>query len=198
MSPPVRSSRPATPADALAALTDGNARFVNGEPLQPRRTLEDVRQLAAKQAPYAAVLGCADSRVPVEVIFDQGFGDVFVVRVAGNVATSVEIASLEYAVAILGTKVVVVLGHEQCGAVKAALDGSPVPGQIESLYQYILPGIDRAGHDLGAAIRANIRFQARTLRQASPVLSAAADDGALAIVGGVFDLFSGRVVPVDV
>jgi carbonic anhydrase len=193
-------SRPAptTPDEALAELVQGNARFVNGELLQPHRELERVRQLAAKQEPYAAVLGCADSRVPVEILFDEGFGDVFVVRVAGNLATPVEIASLEYAVAVLGTKVVMVLGHDECGAVKAALEGKPVPGQIDMLYQYIVPAIERGTNDLGAAIRANVRFQARRLRQASPVLAAAVDGGTLKIAGGVFDLASGRVVPVDV
>jgi carbonic anhydrase len=193
-------SRPAptTPDGALAELMRGNARFVNGEVLQPRRDLERLRHLVAKQEPYAAVLGCVDSRVPVEIIFDQGFGDVFVVRVAGNLASPVEIASLEYAVAVHGTKVVVVLGHEQCGAVKAALEGTQAPGQISMLYQYIVPGIDRSTHDLGAAVRANVQFQVRTLRQASPVLASAADAGTLRIAGGVFDLMSGRVVPVDV
>jgi len=189
---------PTTPDEALAELVQGNARFVNGELLQPHRELERVRQLAAKQEPYAAVLGCADSRVPVEILFDEGFGDAFVVRVAGNLATPVEIASLEYAVAVLGTKVVMVLGHDECGAVKAALEGKPVPGQIDMLYQYIVPAIERGTNDLAAAIRANVRFQARRLRQASPVLAAAVDGGTLKIAGGVFDLASGRVVPVDV
>jgi carbonic anhydrase len=91
-----------------------------------------------------------------------------------------------------------VLGHDECGAVKAALEGKPVPGQIDMLYQYIVPAIERGTNDLGAAIRANVRFQARRLRQASPVLAAAVDGGTLKIAGGVFDLASGRVVPVDV
>lgn len=189
---------PTTPDAALAELTQGNARFVKGELLQPRRELERVRQMAEKQEPYAAVLGCADSRVPIEILFDEGFGDVFVVRVAGNLATPVEIASLEYATAVLGTKVIMVLGHDNCGAVKAALAGKAVPGQISTLYQYIVPGIDRGNHDLGVAVRANVQFQARKLRQASPVLAAAVDAGALKIVGGVFELMSGRVVPVEV
>jgi carbonic anhydrase len=189
---------PTTPDEAVAELASGNARFVKGELLQPRRELDRVRQMAEKQQPYAAVLGCADSRVPIEIVFDEGFGDVFVVRVAGNLATPVEIASLEYGVAVLGVKVVMVLGHDGCGAVKAALDGKAVPGQISTLYQYIVPGIDRAKHDLAAAVRANVQFQARTLRQSSPVLSAAVSAGSLKIVGGVFELMSGRVVPVEV
>jgi carbonic anhydrase len=199
MSPPVSSTRPATPAEALAELTAGNARFASGKVLQPHRELECLRQLADKQQePFAAVLACADSREPVEILFDEGFGDLFVVRVAGNLATPVEIASLEYAVAVLGTKLVMVLGHEQCGAVKAALEGVEVPGRIGALYQYIVPGIDRGTHDLGAAVRANVQFQARTLRQASPVLGAAVAAGKLGIAGGVFELVSGRVIAVDV
>src|SRR5262245_19523664 len=193
-----QGSVPATPAAALGELTAENARFAKGDALQLRRNLERLRNLTAKQEPYAAVLGCADSRVPIEIIFDEGFGDLFVVRVAGNLATPVEIASLEYAVAVLGVKVVMVLGHENCGAVKAALDGKDVPGQISTLYQYIVPGIDRANHDLGVAVRANVRFQAHKLREASPVLAAAIGGGKLQIAGGVFDLASGRVVSVDV
>lgn len=188
---------PTTPDAALAELVEGNARFVKGELLQLRRELERIRQLAAKQEPYAAVLGCADSRVPIEIIFDEGFGDVFVVRVAGNIATPVEIASLEYATAVLGTKVIMVLGHDDCGAVKAALAGQEVPGQISTLYQYIVPGIDRGNHDLGAAVRANVQFQMRQLREASPVVAAAVGRGTLRVVGGVFELMSGRVVPVE-
>jgi carbonic anhydrase len=192
-----RHAVPPTPEAALADLTGGNARFVKGELLQPRRELARVRQLAGKQEPYAAVLGCADSRVPIELVFDVGFGDVFIVRVAGNLATPVEIASLEYAVAVLGTKVIMVLGHDNCGAVKAALEGKEVPGQISALYQYIVPGIDRANRDLAVAVRANVAFQARKLREASPLLAAALERGTLRIVGGVFELTSGRVVPVE-
>ena len=195
--PAAPGSVPATPAAALAELTQGNARFVKGELLQPRRELERVRQVAAKQEPYAAVLGCADSRVPIEIIFDEGFGDVFVVRVAGNIATPVEIASLEYGTAVLGTKVIMVLGHDDCGAVKAALAGMEVPGQISTLYQYIVPGIDRGNHDLGVAVRANVKFQMRQLREASPVIAAAVERGTVQIVGGVFELMTGRVVPVE-
>ncbi len=197
-SPAGERPAPTTPKAAVAELMEGNARFVKGEVLQPRRGLSRLKQVAGKQEPYAAILGCADSRVPVEIVFDEGFGDVFVVRVAGNLATPVEIASLEYAVAVLGAQAIMVLGHEQCGAVKAAMEGTAVPGQISTLYQYIVPGIDRANHDLSAAVRSNVQFQARKLRQASPVLAGAVDGGTLAIAGGVFDLMSGRVGPVDV
>lgn len=186
---------PASPEAALAELRTGNARFAGGEVLQPRRELDRLQQLGEGQKPYAAILGCADSRVPVEIVFDEGFGDLFVVRVAGNVATAVEIASLEYAVAVLGVRVILVLGHANCGAVKAALAGKEVPGQISTLYQHIVPGIDRT-QDLTAAIAANVRHQARKLRDASPVIGGGLKAGSLALAGGVFELGSGRVTPV--
>ena len=195
---PASDDDPASPTDALAALRDGNARFAGGQLLQPRRELDRLKQLGEGQKPWAAIFGCADSRVPVELVFDEGFGDLFVVRVAGNVATAVEIASLEYAVAVLGVQAILVLGHANCGAVKAALAGSAVPGQISTLYQHIVPGIDRAADDVPAAITANVRFQARKLRDGSPVIGTALKDGKLALAGGVFDLGSGRVTAVEV
>ena len=194
---PASDDDPTTPAGALTALRDGNARFARGEILQPRRELDRLKQLGERQKPWAAILGCADSRVPVEIVFDEGFGDLFVVRVAGNVATAVEIASLEYAVAVLGVQVILVLGHANCGAVKAALAGSTVPGQISTLYQHIVPGIDRAAGDVPAAIAANVRFQGRKLREGSTVIGTALKEGTLALSGGVFDLGSGKVTPVD-
>src|SRR5215475_11366420 len=133
---------PGTPTEALNRLKAGNARFAAGQPLAPQRDLAHLRATAPRQTPFGAVLACADSRVPVEILYDQGFGDLFVVRVAGNVATSVEIASLEYGTRILGAKVLVVLGHSNCGAVKAALEGVKVPGQISTLYQHIAPGFE--------------------------------------------------------
>ncbi len=189
---------PVTADAAAEALAQGNARFVKGEVLQPRRELERLRSLANAQAPFVAILGCADSRVPVEIVFDEGFGDLFVVRVAGNVATAVEIASLEYAVAVLGVKAVMVLGHERCGAVKAALGGTTVPGQISTLYQHIVPGIDRSTNDLSAAVRANVKHQAQKVRDGSTVIGGAVKDGSVKLLGGVFDLESGRVTTVDV
>jgi carbonic anhydrase len=189
---------PVTADAAAEALSQGNARFVKGEVVQPRRELERLRSLASAQAPYVAILSCADSRVPVEIVFDEGFGDLFVVRVAGNVATAVEIASLEYAVAVLGVKAVMVLGHESCGAVQAALAGATVPGQISTLYQHIVPGIDRSKDDLSAAVRANVKYQAQKLRDSSTVISGAVKDGSVKLLGGVFDLKSGKVNTVDV
>lgn len=182
---------------AIAQLFEANRRFASGDMLQPRRELERLRKLSKEQKPYAAVLSCADSRVPIEIVFDEGFGDLFVVRVAGNIATPVEIASLEYATAVLGVKAILVLGHGNCGAVKAALAGGAVPGQISTLYQYIVPGIDRAKADLANAVRDNARFQANKIKDSSPVIATAIKDGQVRLAAGVFDLKSGKVVPVE-
>jgi len=186
-----------TSAEALERLRAGNERFTSGAPLAPRRDLAHLRTLAPNQAPFAAVLGCADSRVPIEVIYDQGFGDLFVVRVAGNVATSVEIASLEYGTIVLGASVLIVLGHSNCGAVKAALAGGDVPGQISTLYQHIAPPLDRKTMDLDDAIAANVRYQARKLISGSTVIPNLRRDGKLVVLGGVFELKTGTVVPVE-
>jgi len=186
-----------TPAQALARLREGNARFIAGKPIAPNRDLAQLRALAPKQTPFAAVLGCADSRVPVEVVYDQGFGDLFVVRVAGNVATAVEIASLEYGEAVLDVEVIKVLGHTNCGAVKAALAGDTVPGQISTLFQHIVPALNRKTMDLDAAIAANVHYQVRKLREASPLLAKRIKDGQLVIEGGVFNFETGAVQPVE-
>ena len=185
-----------TPAQALDRLRAGNARFISGHPIAPNRDIAQLRALEPKQTPFAAVLGCADSRVPVEIVYDQGFGDLFVVRVAGNVATAVEIASLEYGAAVLDVEVIKVLGHSNCGAVKAALSGEAVPGQISTLFQHIVPALDRKTMDLDAAIAANVQYQVRKLREASPLLAQRVADGQLVIEGGVIDFATGEVRPV--
>ena len=189
---------PETPDAALKRLLDGNRRFTEGKILAANRDLASLKAVAPKQTPFAAFLSCADSRVPVEIIFDQGFGEVFVNRVAGNVVSAEEIASLEFGTLVLGAKVLVVLGHSGCGAVKAALEGAEVPGQISTLYRLIAPGIDRKNKDLDAAIASNVRAQARVLRKGSTVLAGLLKDGKLKLVGGVFDLNSGRVTLIEV
>jgi carbonic anhydrase len=186
------------PAAAWQRLVEGNARFAEGKAAGPRRDRARVTEVAGTQRPFAAVLGCADSRVPPEIVFDQGVGDLFVVRNAGNVVTSEGIASLEYGTLVLGASVLVVCGHSACGAVKATIAGDAVPGQISALYQHIMPAVDRAGKDLDGAIHANVEIQARTLKQASPVIAGLVRDGKLAVRGGIYDLSSARVVPVEV
>lgn len=186
-----RSTR--APGDALERLMAGNARFVRGTPEAPHRDLERLRAIEAKQTPFAAVLGCADSRVPVEILFDQGFGDIFPVRVAGNVVTPEVIGSLEFGTAVLGAEVLLVLGHTKCGAVKATVEGAAVPGQISSLFYHIQPAVDAAKGQLDAAVVENVRRQAELLRRSSPVLAGLVRDGKLRIAGGVFDLATGVV-----
>ncbi|MGH7212558.1 MAG: carbonic anhydrase, partial [Acetobacteraceae bacterium] len=137
---------------------------------------------------------CADSRVPVELVFDKSIGKVFVTRVAGNIASSHVIASLEYGAAVLGTKMILVLGHSNCGAVKAAIAGKPVPGQISGLYPYIRPAVEQAGPDPDATSRANARNQARLLATASPVIAELIGKGAIKVAAGFYDVATGEVL----
>src|SRR5215471_5251332 len=187
-----------SPEAALQQLIDGNRRFVEGRMTSFAEDLEMLKaKTAEKQEPFAAVLSCADSRVPVELIFDQSIGHLFVTRVAGNIATAELIASLEYGVAVLGTKAIIVLGHTTCGAVKAAIETKPAPGQISALYPYIRPAIDQAGTNLDTAIKANAKIQAALLRQSSPVLAEHIKQDRLKIVAGFYDLATGTVSILD-
>lgn len=187
---------PTTPAEALQALLDGNRRFVEGRPIAPHRDFARLREIAPKQAPFAAFLGCADSRVPVEIVFDQGFGDLFVSRIAGNIAVAEQIASLEFGTAVLGAQVLYVLGHTACGAVSATMNGTDVPGQISALYYHIRPAVRVAGGNLDKAIIENVRNQALALREGSTVINRLVKEEKLLVVGGVYDLATGRVTPV--
>jgi carbonic anhydrase len=187
-----------TPDAALRELVDGNRRFAEGRMTSFEDDLGVLKaKTVEKQEPFAAVLSCADSRVPVELIFDQSIGHLFVTRVAGNVAASAMIASLEYGVAVLGVKAIMVLGHANCGAVKATIDAKPAPGQISALYPYIRPAVDQAGPDLDAAIRANARIQAALLRRSSPLLAQHIEQNQLKIVAGYYDLAIGTVAMLD-
>jgi len=170
----------------------GNERFATGRPESPRRGLERVRALVSGQVPYAAILGCADSRVPPEIVFDEGLGDVFTVRVAGHVATPGAIASLEYAVAVLGAPVVLVLGHRFCAAVAAAIEGEPVPGRISTLLDHISPPVP-GGAVIDDAVIANARHQAHVLQTSSPVIQAAVAARSVVVRSAIYDLADGRV-----
>lgn len=185
-----------SPRESLEQLYAGNRRFVAGQTLEPNRDIQRLRELAPRQSPFAAFLGCADSRVPIEIVFDQGFGDLFVTRIAGNVAMTENIASLEFATQVLGAKVLYVLGHTSCGAVAAAAKGDPVPGQISALFQHMRPAIRAAKGDPVAAIRENVKIQAQTLIEASTVISSLVSKGEVLVAGGIFDLNTGRVEPV--
>src|SRR5580698_8111914 len=194
LSPPLLAQSNLTPDEAIKELMEGNARFVDGRLTSFALDLKILKEHTVdKQEPFAAVLSCADSRVPVEIVFDQSIGHVFVARVAGNLVTPEIIGSLEYGAAVLGTKVILVLGHGSCGAVKATMQGKEVPGQISSLFPHIQPAVDQAGHDLDAAIKANAKIQAGLLREASPLLAGLIKEGTLKVVAGNYDLATGKV-----
>ena len=183
-----------SPDDALQTLLAGNERFVANQLTSIEHDLRILKERTVeKQEPFAAVLACADSRVPVELVFDQSIGHIFVVRVAGNIVTPEIIASLEYAVAVLGIRALVVLGHTNCGAVKAAMTTDTVPGQISSLYSHLRPAVDSAAGDLNKAIDANAKFHADLLRNSSTVIRQAGTANTIKVVAGVYNLATGKV-----
>ena len=183
-----------TPDAALQALLQGNQRMVANQPTSIEHDLTILREHTAdKQEPFAGVLACADSRVPVELIFDQTIGHLFVTRVAGNMVTPEVIAGLEYGVAVLGIKTLLVLGHSGCGAVKAAMKANAAPGQISALYQHLQPGVTRSGGNLEKAIEGNAQIQAELLRTSSPIIRDAIKAGKLRLEAAVYDLAAGKV-----
>jgi carbonic anhydrase len=196
ISEPATAQNNITPDEALRLLIDGNKRFINKKRLYPHQSYTRLQEVAKEQKPFASILGCADSRVPAEIVFDQGLGDLFVCRVAGNVATAEEIGSLEFGSLLLGSKVIMVLGHERCGAVSATLKGGEVPGQIGSLLAAIKPAIEKSqelpGDKLENACKANIMMQVGKLK-ASLVLTELINANKLTIVGGYYDLDTGKV-----
>jgi carbonic anhydrase len=194
LSVPAAAQDVSTPDAALAEMIAGNKRFVSNTLTSPQHDLDLLKQNnEEKQQPFAAVLSCADSRVPVEWVFDQTIGHVFVTRVAGNLITPEIIGSLEYGAAVLGTKVILVLGHGGCGAVAAAIAGKSVPGQISSLFPHLQPAVDQAGPNLEATIKANAQIQARLLRESSTVLSGMVKEGKVKVTSGYYDLATGSV-----
>ncbi len=185
-----------TPNEALQKLIDGNRRFLFREQKKPNRSYARLLQVANGQKPFASILSCADSRVPAEMLFDQGFGDLFVCRVAGNVATPEEIASLEYGAFKLGTKVIMVMGHKRCGAVTAAMTDGEFPGHISTLISAIKPAVKNVkgkyGDALENACKENALLQIKTL-MTSPVLGKLVEEKKLKIVAGYYDLDTGKV-----
>ncbi len=188
------------PDAALKRLMEGNARYVDG--VSRRHDFKHEREaLVGGQNPYAAVLSCADSRIAPEYAFDSGRGDLFVCRVAGNFASDETIASMEYAVAVLNTPLILVLGHDSCGAVdatiKALKDDKPPPGHISSLVAAIAPAVkavsQQGGDVLDKAIRQNVIDNVAKLKSATPILSAAVEQNRLKVVGGIYRLATGKV-----
>ncbi|MCK1365692.1 carbonic anhydrase [Bradyrhizobium sp. 40] len=189
-----------SPDASLKRLTEGNARYVDG--VSRRHDFKHEREaLAGGQNPFAAVLSCADSRIAPEYAFDTGRGDLFVCRVAGNFAGTETIASMEYAVAVLNTPLILVLGHDACGAVDATLkvikDNKPPPGHIPSLVDAIAPAakaaMQQGGDVLDKAIRQNVIDNVAKLKSAAPILNAAVEQGKLKVVGGIYRLTTGTV-----
>ena len=183
-----------SPDAALQELMDGNKRFTAERLTACEHDLAILKQhTIEKQEPFAAVLSCADSRVPVELVFDQSIGHIYVNRIAGNIVTSEMIASLEYGAVVLGTKVILVMGHGNCGAVTATIKAKEVPGQISALYPHIQPAVDQAGPNLEAVIKANAKIQAALLRQASTVISGLVKEKKLKVAAAYYDIGTGAV-----
>lgn len=198
--PPPKPQNVLSPEASLERLMKGNGRYVEG--VSRRHDFKHEREaLAGGQNPYAAILSCADSRIAPEYAFDSGRGDLFVCRVAGNFATAEVVASMEYAVAVLGVPLILVLGHDNCGAVDAAIkslkDDKPLPGHMPSLVTGIAPAVkavsQQGGDTLGKAIRQNVVDNVANLGSATPILSAAVEQRKLKVVGGVYGLKDGRV-----
>ncbi|MBE9158698.1 carbonic anhydrase [Nodosilinea sp. LEGE 06152] len=185
-----------SPEQALKRLLDGNQRFTGHHLEHPDQSEERVLELTQGQHPFATVLSCADSRVAAEIVFDQGLGDIFDVRVAGNIATPEVVGSIEYAVELLGTPLLMVLGHERCGAVTAAVENGSLPGQIGTFVDAILPAIAQVkgqpGNAVDNAVSANVRYQMDQLMR-SQLVRDRQQSGQLQVVGARYDLDTGTV-----
>jgi carbonic anhydrase len=190
----LRAQTNLSPDAALQQLLAGNQRFAANQMTSIDHDLVILKEhTVSKQEPFAAVLACADSRVPVELVFDQTIGHIFVTRVAGNIVTPEIIASLEYSVAVLGVKTILVLGHSSCGAVKAAMKADTVPGQISSLYPHLRQAVEQSGGNFDKAIEGNTKIQAELLRTSSTVIRDAVNAAKLNVEAGVYDLATGKV-----
>jgi carbonic anhydrase len=192
------------PASVQALMIEGNKRFINGESAQPRQKPEDFARLAEGQAPLAVIVGCADSRAAPELVFDRGLGELFVVRVAGNVvsgAGAFVMGSIEFAVAELGVRLIMVLGHSKCGAVKAAIKHidakDTLPGSIDELVATIKPSVtaakDKPGEQLNNVIEANVKRGVEYLKSQDPIVAAAVKKDEVKVVGAVYELRTGKV-----
>lgn len=188
--------------ESIKKLVDGNKRFAQNKSIHPNRCEETRNELLKMQKPFVAVLSCSDSRVPIEIIFDAGLGDIFAVRTAGHVLSKEVMGSLEYAVKALGVKVIMVLGHENCGAVKTAIetfetDDNDLTENIQSVMQHIYPAIEKIGSCdedfLNKAIRANIRYQIEDLSKKDHYIAKKVQNGEIALIGAIYSLAKGTV-----
>ncbi len=186
-----------TPGEALQRLMEGNKRYAAGNFLHPDQDPARRIELAEAQHPFAVILSCSDSRVPPEIIFDQGLGDLYVIRVAGHVADEMVLGSIEHAVEYLGVPLVMVLGHKNCGAVTASVRGGDAGGHFASLINAIRPAVDKVKRQptalLENAIRANVQMVAAQIRVSQPVLAKRVLEDALRVIGAYYDLNSGAV-----
>ena len=193
-----RDSAYADPRVAIKKLIGGNRRFLEGKTIRPRQDRETIMKLEKGQQPFATIVGCSDSRVPNEMIFDQGLGDLFIVRTAGQVSAAASYGSIEYSTLFLKTKLIVVMGHTECGAVAAAVQrpDNP-PGHIVTLINEIKPAVAKSSHLPGSAVnnavRQNVIEQVKTLRDLEPVLSRKYEKGEILSVGAVYDIHTGKV-----
>jgi len=183
--------------EALKRLTEGNKRYVVGKFIRPHQTSVRRAELIDGQHPFAIVLGCSDSRIPVELVFDQGVGDLFVVRNAGNIADDVALGSIEYAAAHLHVPLIVVMGHGNCGAVTATASGGELEGHLPVIATAIRPAVDKVktqqGDLVNNAARANAVMVAEKLKSSKPVLSDLVRSGKLTVVAAFYDIKSGKV-----
>jgi carbonic anhydrase len=200
---PAHSDQPSVaPGEAISKLKEGNGRYTSGNLQHPGQTAKRRAELTKSQYPFAVVIGCADSRIPPEIVFDQGLGDLFVCRVAGNVVDDQSLGSIEYAVDHLGVRLILVLGHQDCGAVKSAKEliaaKRKAPGHIQSLITAIKPAVEAtAKDDLDATIKANVKHVVDALRSSTPILKAKVDSGDVQVIGGYYSLDTGAVTFLD-
>jgi carbonic anhydrase len=197
------SPRPQTPQEALERLKEGNERFLRRETLHGALSAEDFGKLRDSQRPFAIILGCSDSRVPPEMVFDQSFGDLFVIRLAGNIIAPGVGGSIQYAYQHLGAALLVILGHEGCGAVKAALDTkfkrATHPERIRQVVELIEPGLEgidasqAAAQQLAAGVEANVRWSLQQILRTPEVQTAFREQRNILLVGAVYELATGRV-----
>jgi carbonic anhydrase len=203
VTPPTKETQAAmTPESALAELKAGNARFVSGHPLA-RNYPADVKATASGQYPFAVVLSCLDSRQPIEIVLDQGIGDIFSARVAGNVLNDDILGSMEFACKLSGSKLIAVIGHSNCGAIKGAIDDAQL-GNLTGLLDKVKPAMGDVPSDVtprttknpeyvDQVAEANVRLVMKEIRERSPVLREMIDSGQVGLVGGMYDLSTGEV-----
>jgi carbonic anhydrase len=182
---------------ALQKLAEGNARFVASKLAHPNQGGDRRTELAKGQSPFAVIVGCSDSRIPPEILFDQGLGDLFVIRVAGNILDDIGMGSIEYAVDHLGTELVVVLGHGKCGAVSATVQGGEAHGHIGSIVKAIAPALERAkglaGDLTDNTIRANVELVTNQVSSSTPILSKMVAESKIRVIGAYYNIESGKV-----